>query len=59
MLFFHVDYLMKFYVKEDGVIFFLTVTKKHFSMRKKEKCYGICPLLNMQLPSEQMIDGFL
>ena len=58
MLFFHVDYLMKFYVKEDGVIFFLTVTKKHFSMRKKEK-YGICPLLNMQLPSEQMIDGFL
>lgn len=49
---------MKFYVKEDGVIFFLTVTKKHFSMRKKEK-YGICPLLNMQLPSEQMIDGFL
>lgn len=38
MIFFHVDYLMKFYVKGDGVIFFFfTVTEKHLTMRKKRK----------------------
>lgn len=61
MIFFHVDYLMKFYVKGDGVIFFFFYShwKTPYHEEKKKNAIGFVHYWICSYPSEQMIDGFL